>query len=109
MNSISQKLSIMKKVVKYVIVHLDNRYCLELWDTIGGEIEILRMKDELKNIENWKDPRNEIVHALRNKNTDEVNARYEMICIEGKKLGEYLNTQVIKAKKNPKLRELMGC
>lgn len=109
MSSISQKLNIMKKVVKYTIEHLENRYCLELWDTLGGEIEILWMQDELKIIENWKDPRNEIVHALLNKNTDEVNARYETICKEGKKLGEYLNTQVKKAKKNPKLRELMGC
>ena len=109
MNSISQKLNIMKKVMKYTIEHLENRYCLELWDTLGGEIETLRMQDELKKIENWKDPRNEIVHALLNKNTDEINARYEIICREGKKLGEYLNSQVKKAKKNSKLRELMGC
>lgn len=109
MNSISQKLNIMKKVVKYTIDHLDDRYCLELWDTVGGEIEILRLLDVLKKIEDWKDPRNEIVHALLNKNTDEVNTRYETICKEGKKLGEYLNTQNKKLKKNPKLRELMGC
>lgn len=109
MNSMSQKLNIIKRVVQYTYDHLDDRYCLELWDTIGGEMEILRMKDELKSIENWKDPRNEIVHALLNKNTDEVNARYEMICREGKKLGECLNSQVKKVKKNPKLRALMGC
>lgn len=109
MSSISQKLNIVKRVVRYTIKHLDNRYCLELWDTLGGEIEILQMQDELKNIENWKDPRNEIVHALLNKNTDEVNARYETICKEGKTLGEYLNTQVKKVKKNSKLRKLMGC
>ena len=108
-DSISKKITIIKRVLRYISDNLENSFCMMIWQTLGSEFENLRFLEELKKIQKWKDPRNEIVHALLNKNTDEVNRAYDSLCSDGENIGEYLNTQVKKLKKNPEIRKMMCC
>lgn len=105
---ISKKIKIVRKVLKTIQNYSEkDQYLFLLFQTLGEE-SIKRFLDNLKKIEKWKDPRNEIVHALFNKNIEAVKEEYEKLCENGLGYAESINTQVKKVKRTNSIRKAIG-
>ena len=106
--NISGKMKIIKAILKWVNecenVDKNNQYLVLLKNEcesldIGGIFEIL---DKLKD---WCDYRNEIVHALMNKNIDSLYEKIDEKALEAFEYVKFISSQVNILKKNNKIRK----
>ena len=106
--NISGKINIIRAIIEWVSNTEqnpdDNRYLRALKKQCES-VDIGDMLDALKMIEDWCKYRNEVVHALMNKNV--VSLRSELCdkAIEGMKLANRLDTYVRDMKKGNKVRK----
>ena len=109
--NISGKIKIIKAILKWVNecenIDKNNKYLVLLKNEcesldIGGIFEIL---DKIKD---WCDYRNEIVHALMNKNIDSLYENIDEKALEAYEYVKFISSQVNILKKNNKIRKKMN-
>ena len=74
----------------------------QLWDTTLGKSQYDSSKffnspeqiEELKEIENWRQYRNQIVHAMFSKDIEVLRSNYKEHVEQGYQLGRYVDRQV---------------
>lgn len=85
--SISSKIKILRSLMKWAesveYGYEDNRYLRSLKSQFET-IDIMEMLDTLKSIEEWKEYRNEVVHAMMNKNIESLELGLEKHALNGK-------------------------
>lgn len=106
--NISGKINIIRAILEWVSYTEqnpdDNRYLRALKNQCES-VDIGDMLDTLKMIEAWCKYRNEVVHALMNKNVDSLSSELCDKAIEGMQLANRLDTYVRDMKKGNKVRK----
>ena len=65
-------------------------------------------KEDLHDISEWCNYRNEVIHALLNKNIESLNEELAEQAMEGMKLARYLDAQIAALKKGNVTRKKLG-
>ena len=110
-SSVSGKMKIIKATLRWaseVENTPDEKYLTALKSQYEGQLDIGGILYTLEEIRHWCDYRNEMVHALMNKNIDSVNAKLEEQAAKGMELAMYLDGQVKALKKGNKIRKSLG-
>jgi hypothetical protein len=106
--NISGKINIIRAILEWVSYTEqnpdDNRYLRALKNQCES-VDIGDMLDTLKMIEAWCKYRNEVVHALMNKNVDSLRSELRDKATEGMQLANRLDTYVRDMKKGNKVRK----
>ena len=82
----------------------DDKYLTKLKSACEG-LDIGGLLDTLDCVEDWCGYRNEIVHALLNKNKKSVYSELEQKAKEGEKLARFIDSQVKELKKGNVVRK----
>ena len=85
----------------------DKPFAVVLKSQIEGT-DVAAVLDVLKDIEKWKAGRNEIVHAMMNKNLASLEAVIEMYAVEGMRIARTLDAQERLLKKGNVIRRKMN-
>ena len=86
----------------------DEKYLQTLRRQYRVNLDMNGLLNALDEIRAWCDYRNEIIHALMNKNIDSVDARLESQALKGMEIARYLDCQVKKKKKGNRIRRSLG-
>lgn len=86
----------------------DDKYLRTLKSQYEGQLDIGGMLDTLKEIREWCDYRNEVIHALMNKSTESVDEKLPDQAIKGMELARYLDSQVKCLKEGNRIRRSLG-
>ena len=94
--NISNKISIIQKALKTCSLKADEMSSFEksLKKRYITALKVAELKKNLNQIEKWCRYRNEIIHALFNKDLADLRKGYEDHVKDGMKLGRYIDTQV---------------
>ena len=84
------KIKIIKKILKY---QLDNTLLINMSNILKIIDDNCELNKSLRKVKKWCDKRNEIVHAMYNKNVIDFDKKIEDIVIEGKNLS-YLFSRI---------------
>lgn len=106
--TISGKIKIIKSIMIWYseVFDIKDRYLLELKKQIEC-IDIGGTLDVLKELGKWLKYRNEVMHALLNKNVDSATERIEDKVQEGMQMARFLDEQVRQLKKHNSIRKAM--
>ena len=110
-SSISGKMKIIRATLRWaseVESTPKDKYLKTLKSQYEGQIDIGGMLDTLDEIRDWCDYRNEIVHALMNKNVENVDEKLKIQAARGMELARYLDGQVKSLKKWNRIRRSLG-
>lgn len=77
-------------------------------DHLEGAVDIGGLLECLHDISEWCNYRNEVIHALLNKNIESLNEELAEQAMEGMKLARYLDAQVAALKKGNVTRKKLG-
>ena len=105
--NISGKMDIIRAIFEWTSTATeipDNNRYLKVLKNQCESVDIGEMLDTLDQIKDWCDYRNEIVHALMNKNIDSLNVELCDKAIEGMLIANRLDTYVRDMKKGNKVR-----
>ena len=99
--NISSKIQLIRKALKVCSLKADEMSPFEksLKRRYNTAIKIGELKKALKQIEKWCKYRNEIVHALFNKDLEDLRKGYEQHVRDGMQLARYFDSQVQSLKK----------
>ena len=89
-NMMNTKIKIIKKILKY---QLDNTLLINMSNILKIIDDNYELNKSLRKVKKWCDKRNEIVHAMYNKNVIDFDKKIEDIAIEGKDLS-YLFSRI---------------
>lgn len=82
----------------------DDKYLLALKNQYDGNVDIQEMLSVLEEIREWLDYRNEIIHALLNKNIDSLHTELKKRTIQGMELARKVDSFVNRVKKRNYIR-----
>ena len=85
----------------------EDRYLKTLKSQYEGQLDIGGLIETLKDIEIWCKYRNELIHALMNKNMGSVDERIEEQAVKGMALARYLDGQIKSLKKGNRIRRVV--
>lgn len=106
--SISGKMKIIRCTLLWAEEELgdcDDKYLLSLRSQIDKYIDAERLMKALNDIEKWCEYRNEIIHALMNKNIDSMNQDLAFQTEEGMRLCREIDSQVDRLKTGNRIRK----
>lgn len=106
--NISGKIDIVRAIFEWTSTTTeipDNNRYLKALKSQCESVDIGGMLDTLDQIKDWCDYRNEVVHALMNKNIDSLNVELCDKAIEGMQIANKLDTYVRDMKKGNKVRK----
>ena len=110
-SSISSKMKIVRATLHWaseVESTPDEKYLRTLKRQYEAQLDIGGLLDTLDEINKWCDYRNEVIHALMNKNTASIHDELEAQAAKGMELAMYLDTQVKALKKGNVIRKSLG-
>ena len=81
-----------------------DKYLKTLKSQYEGQLDIGGLLDTLEDIQEWCKYRNELIHALMNKNINSIDQEVEIQAIKGMKLARYIDEQVKLLKKGNWIR-----
>ena len=102
------------RILKALVIWSSNAECecdtkyLQHLKSQFQELDPDLMLETLEKISHWNDYRNEVVHALMNKNVLSLNLELEAKVVEGKQYAEILDSQLKSFKKGNVLRKMIG-
>ena len=93
---ISCKIGLIRKALRLCTLKASEmkHFEISLKKRYRASIKIVEMKTALNQIEKWCKYRNEIVHAMFNKDLDDLRRGYEQHVKDGMKLARYIDSQV---------------
>ena len=108
--NISGKRDIIRAIISWAstITEAPANNCFKALKNQCESLDIQEMQNVFDEIENWCDYRNEIVHALMNKNLISLQSELEEKAEEGMELANKLDTFVREMKKGNKVRKTAG-
>ena len=93
--NISVKIRIIRKLLSLVSDKtIESDFADDVRKIVRHALQVSEVKKILKQIENWCDFRNQIIHALFNKDMDDLRAKYEEHVKEGYFLGRCIDRYV---------------
>ena len=108
LSTISGKIKLIRAVLKWAEadeeIAADQRYQSTLKKQCREQLIISDFLVKLDEINNWKDYRNEVIHALMNKNPESLREQIEQKAEEGLYLARYIDNQIAKIKKGNYIR-----
>ena len=110
LSNISGKMKIVRSVMRWAAessTSEDDKY-QKILRSQCRKLDLDECIKTLANISNWCDYRNEIVHALMNKNIDSVDAELKNHAEEGLQLARFLDSQERILKQGNKIRKMMN-
>ncbi len=105
--NISGKIKIIRCVLKWVLnsdSNINDRHLKAIKKQCGA-IDIVAFLKAFDELEEWLAYRNEIMHALLNKNLESANSKKAELTIEGMRIARYLDSQVTLIKKRNFIRK----
>ena len=106
LNGLGNKLEIINALVTWVNESgdvSDNKYLKVLKSQLEG-VDIQLFQEEMVNVAKWKNYRNEVMHALLNKNMISLKDDLLNEVMEGMRLARFIDCQVRIIKKNNRIR-----
>lgn len=93
---ISCKIGLIRKVLSLCTLKTGemNHFEISLKKRYKASIKVAEMKNALNQIEKWCKYRNEIIHAMFNKDLEDLRRGYEQHVKDGMKLARYIDSQV---------------
>lgn len=82
----------------------DDKYLMALKNHYEGNIDIYEMLETLEELCNWLDYRNEIMHALLNKNIDSLHSKLKERTLQGMELARKIDIFVSRVKRRNYIR-----
>ena len=108
LSNISGKIKLIRAVLKWAEVDEEiahsQKYQYTLKKQCREQLDIPEFFAKLDEIDNWKDYRNEVIHALMNKNSTSLYAQIKQKASEGMDLARYIDKQTAKIKKGNYIR-----
>lgn len=110
LNNISSKYNYILRMLEWSqLEHKDeNEFETSLKKKIIGEVDIEELQNIIKNLNIWCNERNQIVHALLNKNVDELGAKSQTLAEDGYEIARALDNIVKVYKKKNNIRKKLG-
>ena len=105
--SISGKMTIIKATLNwaaYVEHAPEEKYLKTLKSQYESALDIKGMLDALEDVRKWCDYRNEVIHALMNKNLESLDEQLEEQAIKGMEVARYIDAQIKQLKKGNSIR-----
>ena len=108
---ISEKIRLIRKVLNWAekdeFFDTDRKYQITLRKQIREQLDIPEFLAKLDEINNWKDYRDAVIHALMKKKSSSVRDQNREKTLEGMELARYIDRQISKIKKGNYLRRSM--
>lgn len=106
--NISGKIKIIRCTLEWAATvnggYEDDKYLAALKNQYEGNIDIKEMLDALEQLGGWLDYRNEIMHALLNKNVDSLHTELRERTLQGMELARKIDSFVSQVKKRNYIR-----
>lgn len=108
---ISEKIRLIRKILNWAetdeFFDTDRKYQITLRKQIREQLDIPEFLTKLDEINNWKDYRDAVIHALMKKKSSSVRDQNREKTLEGMELARYIDRQISKIKKGNYLRRSM--
>ena len=105
---ISEKIRLIRKVLNWVetddFFETDRKYQITLRKQCRENLNIPGFLTKLDEINNWKDYRDAVIHALMKKKTSSVSEQNREKTLEGMELARYIDRQIGRIKKGNYIR-----
>ena len=86
----------------------DNGYLNALWNQIDSRLDVEEVYGTLTALDEWREYRNEVIHALMNKSADAIEADMPSRCDQGMALARALDKYVRQIKYRNSIRRAIG-
>ena len=108
---INEKIKVIRKVLTWAETdeYYDpkQKYQITLKKQCREQLDIPEFLGKLDEIDNWKEYRNQVIHALMKKKTSSVNEQNREKTLEGMELARYIDRQIGRIKKGNYIRRSM--
>ena len=86
----------------------DDRYLNALWNQIDSRLDVKEVNGTLEALDEWREYRNEVIHALMNKSADAIDADMPSRCDQGMSLTRSFDKYVKQIKYGNSIRRTIG-